>query len=55
MKTIKLKYSCNAGYTEEVIYLELPDNLNEDEEDYWIQQDFLHWLDNNEDINWERI
>jgi len=55
MKSIKVRYSCNAGYTEEIVYLELADNLSEDEIENYIEKDFLAWLDNNEDINWEII
>jgi len=55
MKTLKIKYFCNAGYTEEEVYLELPNDLTENEEEDWIQKDFLTWLDNNEQIGWEII
>lgn len=49
-----MNFWCNAGYTEEEVYLELPDNLTENEEEDWIQKDFLTWLDNNEQCGWDK-
>ena len=55
MKEIKVNYWCNAGQTEETVYLDIPDNLAEDEEFEYIQKDFLIWLDNNEQVGWEIV
>ena len=55
MKTIKVKFFCNAGYTEEEVEIEILDGLTELEEENIIQEEFLHWLDNNEQCGWEII
>jgi len=52
MITIKVKFYCNAGHTEETLYIEIDDDGNIEEQ---INEEFLKWLDNNEDCGWEQI
>jgi hypothetical protein len=47
MKTIKCRFWCNAGHTEEEVEIEV--NETEDIEKQ-IKTEFHKWLDNNEDV-----
>jgi hypothetical protein len=55
MKKVRLKYWCNAGHTEEEVELEVPYDMTEKEFEDFIQDDFLSWLDNNEQCGWEKL
>ena len=52
MYEIKMKFWCNAGHTEEVVNVPIYENCGEDEQ---IQDYFETWLDNNEDVGYERL
>jgi hypothetical protein len=52
MKTIRVKFWCNAGHTEEEVVILIDINCDEDEQ---IRQEFLKWLDNNEQCGWEKV
>ena len=52
MKEIKVKFWCNAGYTEEAVTIWIDINSDEDEQ---IREEFLNWLNNNEDCGWDII
>jgi len=45
-KIVKMKFWCNAGYTEEVDDVKIYDNIGKDEEEQ-IQEQFTEWLNNN--------
>jgi hypothetical protein len=47
---VKVEFTCNAGHTNEVIVLDI---ISVDTMDKEIQEEFLKWLDNNEDCGWE--
>ena len=53
MKTIKVKFWCNGGDTEEIVELQMYSPKKEWDND--IQDAFVRWLDNNEDVGWEII
>lgn len=55
MKTIVVKFWCNAGHTEEEVEIEMNEDLTEYEEEYWIECEFNKWLDNNEQNGYEII
>lgn len=52
MKTIKCKFWCNAGRTEEEVEIEIHETENEE---LAIEKEFHSWLDNNEDVGYEII
>jgi len=51
MKTIRCRFYCNGGHTEETVDVEI--YPNEGSEENQIQEAFLRWLDQNEDCGWE--
>ena len=53
MYEIKMKFWCNAGYTEEVVNVPIYENCGTEDEQ--IQDYFETWLDNNEDVGYERL
>ena len=53
MYEIKMKFWCNAGYTEEKVNVPIYENCGTEEEQ--IQDYFETWLDNNEDVGYERL
>ena len=53
MKTIKCKFHCNAGYTEEVVTIEIYEDGGSEE--FQTEKEFLKWLDNNEQCGFEII
>jgi hypothetical protein len=50
MKKIIIKFWCNAGHTEEEVTIWIDNNFDEYEQ---IRQEFLKWLDNNEQCGWD--
>jgi len=52
MKNIKVKFWCNAGHTEETKYIEIDETQDQDTQ---IQEEFVSWLDQNEDTGYEII
>lgn len=52
MKQIQVKFWCNAGHTEEAVTIDILDHESEDTQ---IEREFHKWLDNNEDVGWEKI
>jgi hypothetical protein len=54
MKRITLKFWCNAGHTEEEVTIEIYEDCGKTEEQQ-IEEEFHKWLDNNEDVGWEKI
>ena len=54
MYTIKMRFWCNAGHTVEKVDIEI-DEESDLSEDLQIEAEFLKWLDNNEDVGFERI
>ena len=52
MKTIKVKFWCNSGNTEEVVDVDIYHEENEEE---LIQLAFHKWLEANEDCGWEKV
>jgi hypothetical protein len=53
MYEIKMKFWCNAGYTEEEVKVPIYENCGTEDEQ--IQDYFETWLDNNEDVGYERL
>lgn len=53
MKTIRVKFWCNAGHTEEKVDVEIYDEGETEEQE--IQAAFIKWLDNNEEVGWDKI
>lgn len=49
---VKVKFWCNAGYTEEIVIIEVSNEENKDKE---IDYEFVKWLDNNEDCGFDII
>lgn len=52
MYKIKMKFWCNSGLTEEIVEIEIE---NTDTEEQQIQEAFHKWLDNNENVGFERV
>lgn len=52
MKTVKVKFWCNAGHTEEVVDVEIYDESSKTLEEQ-VEEAFLKWLDNNEEVGYE--
>lgn len=53
-ETIKLKFFCNAGHTEEEVTIDIY-KYHKQTEEQQIEEAFHKWLDNNEDCGWEKI
>jgi hypothetical protein len=53
MYEIKMKFWCNAGHTEEEVSVPIYENSGTEDEQ--IQDYFERWLDNNEDVGYERL
>ena len=53
MYEIKMKFWCNAGHTEEEVNVPIYENCGTEDEQ--IQDYFETWLDNNEDVGYERL
>jgi len=49
---VKCNFWCNAGYTEEIVEIEIFKGEDKDEK---IKSEFIKWLDNNEQSGWEEI
>ena len=54
MYIVKMKFWCNAGHTTKKVDVEIDEESNETE-DQQIEAAFIEWLDNNEDVGYERI
>ena len=50
MKIIKVNFWCNGGHTEEDVEMEIDETKDEENQ---IQEEFLKWLDNNEECGWK--
>jgi hypothetical protein len=50
MKIIKVNFWCNGGHTEEDVEIKIDETKDEESQ---IQEEFLKWLDNNEECGWE--
>jgi len=53
MYEVKMKFWCNAGHTEEEVNVPIYENCGTEDEQ--IQDYFEVWLDNNEDVGYERL
>jgi hypothetical protein len=53
MKTVKVKFECNAGHTTEIVDVKIFDGTLTEEEQ--IDLAFKAWVDNNEDCCWEKV
>lgn len=51
--TVRVKFWCNAGYTEEVVEVRIYEGAGS--EDDQIQEEFLDWLDRNEDCGYSKV
>lgn len=49
----KVKFWCNAGETEETVTVKIYENCGTEEQQ--INEAFIKWVDNNEDIGWDYI
>lgn len=54
MEEIKVKFWCNAGHTEEEVTIKIYRDCDKTKEKQ-IEEEFLKWLDNNEDCGWEEV
>lgn len=52
MKTVVVKFWCNAGHTEGELEIKIDENESQEKQ---IEQEFHKWLDNNEDVGYEII
>jgi hypothetical protein len=50
MKTIKCRFWCNAGHTEEHVDVEIIETESIEQQ---VNSEFHKWLDNNEDVGYE--
>jgi hypothetical protein len=50
MKIIKVNFWCNGGHTEEDVEIKIDETKDEESQ---IQEEFLKWLDNNEECGWK--
>jgi len=55
MKTIKVKFYCNAGNTEETLEIPIYEGEMYGDEETQILQAFRTWLEANEDCGWEKV
>jgi hypothetical protein len=53
MDRVRMRFWCNAGETEEELYVPIYENCGTEEEQ--IQKYFEKWLGNNEDVGYERL
>ena len=52
MYKLKMKFSCNAGHTEEIVDVDI---YNEETEESELFDAFHKWLDNNEQVGFEYL
>jgi hypothetical protein len=52
MKKRTIKFWCNAGHTEEDVTIWIDSSSDENEQ---IREEFLKWLDNNEQCGWDIV
>lgn len=59
MKKIKVRAHLTIGYSgsnrEEVIDVEIPDTLDEENREDWIEDEVQHWANNHISITWEEL